>query len=203
MSRFRLPRLRRALWVFAAAGLVPLTLPADQTVQVGPGMSFSPSVVTVAPGETVTWNFNETHTSTSDSQIGPETWDSGFLSSGTFAHTFQSPGTYPYYCALHSSAGGTLMNGVVEVSGAGVTPTPTATPAPPASPTPTSTPTPTATLAPPASPTPTAPPPTASATPVSGAGAAGVPDLGGGMRVLFGLALAAAGIAALLLSSRR
>jgi plastocyanin len=187
MSRFRLPGLCRVLWVLAAAGLVlvPLTLPADQTVQVGPGMSFSPSMVTVAPGETVTWNFNETHTSTSDSQIGPETWDSGFLSSGTFAHTFQTPGTYPYYCALHSFAGGTLMNGVVEVSGAGATPTPTAT------------------LAPPATPTPTPPTPAASATPVSGAGAAGVPDLGGGMRVLFGVALAAAGIAALLLSSRR
>jgi hypothetical protein len=158
-------------------------------------------VVTIAPGETVTWNFNETHTSTSDSQIGPETWDSGILSSGTFAHTFQTPGTYPYYCALHSFAGGTFMNGVVEVSGGGATPTPTATLTPPASPTATP-PTPTATLAPPASPTPT-PPPAASATPVFGAGAAGVPDLGGGMRVLFGLALAAAGIAALLLSPRR
>jgi plastocyanin len=202
MSRFRLPRLHRTLWLLAAAGVAPLTLPADQTVQVGPGMFFSPSVVTVAPGETVTWNFNETHTSTSDSQIGPEPWDSGILSSGTFAHTFQTPGTYPYYCALHSFAGGTLMNGVVEVSLAGATPTPTATLTPPASPTPTP-PTPTATLTPPASPTPTPPPPAASATPVSGPGAAGVPDLGGGMRVLFGLALAAAGIAALLLSPRR
>jgi hypothetical protein len=77
------------------------------------------------------------------------------------------------------------MNGVVEVSLAGATPTPTAT------------------LAPPASPTPTSPPPAASATPVSDAGAAGVPDLGGGMSILFGLLLAAAGIAALLLSPRR
>lgn len=174
MPRFRLPRLDRALAVVAAAGLVPLALPADETVQVGPGLSFSPAVVTVAPGETVTWNFNETHTSTSDSQTGPETWDSGFLSSGTFAHTFQTPGSYSYYCALHSIAGGTMMNGVVEVSGAGATPTPTTTPTP-----------------------------SPSATPVSGAGAAGIPDLGGGVRVLFGLALAAAGIAALLLSSRR
>lgn len=174
MLRFRLPRLDRALAVVAAAGLVPLALAADQTVQVGPGLSFSPAVVTVAPGETVTWNFNETHTSTSDSQTGPETWDSGFLSSGTFAHTFQTPGSYPYYCALHSFAGGTMMNGVVAVSGAGATPTPTTTPTP-----------------------------SPSATPVSGPGAAGVPDLGGGARILFGIALAAAGIAALLLSSRR
>lgn len=174
MLRFRLPRLDRALSVAAAAGLLPLALGADQTVQVGPGLSFSPPVVTVAPGETVTWNFNATHTSTSDSQTGPETWDSGFLSSGTFAHTFQTPGSYPYYCALHSFAGGTMMNGVVEVSGAGATPTPTTTPTP-----------------------------SPSATPVSGTGVAGVPDLGGAARVLFGIALAAAGTAALLLSSRR
>jgi plastocyanin len=174
MLRFRLPRLDRALSVVAAAGLLPLALRADQTVQVGPGLSFSPAVVTVAPGETVTWSFNATHTSTSDSPTGPETWDSGLLSSGTFAHTFQTPGSYPYYCALHSFAGGSMMNGVVEVSGAGATPTPTTT----------------------ATPSP-------SATPVSGTGAAAVPDLGGGMRILFGVALAAAGIAALFLSSRR
>ena len=231
MSRFRLPRLDRTLAVLAAAGLVPLALAADQTVQVGPGLSFSPALVTVAPGETVTWNFNETHTSTSDSPTGPETWDSGLLSSGTFAHTFQTPGSYPYYCALHSFPGGTMMNGVVQVSGAGTTPTSTATSIPSASPTPTPTltpavltptvtaiapasptaTTPTVTAIPtvtpisPASPTPTstAPPPGPSATPVSGPSAAGVPDLGGGMRILFGIALAASGIAALLLSSRR
>ena len=71
--------------------------------------------MTVAPGDTVRWNFLATHTTTSDLQTGPEVWDSGVMSSGFFTHTFNTPGNYPYYCFLHSLAGGTFMNGVVQV----------------------------------------------------------------------------------------
>jgi plastocyanin len=208
MIRLRPCLVERTL-LAAVVALVPCAVfGVDQTVQVGPGMTFSPANVTVAPGEMVTWNFNELHTSTSDSQIGPETWDSGQLSSGTFSHTFNTPGTYPYHCFIHSSPGGTLMNGVVEVSGVGATPTPTATP--PTQPTPTATftppgatPTATPTLAGVATPTATPPPPGPSATPVSGVGHAGIPDLDAGGRALLALALAAAGVAALLLTQRR
>ena len=203
--------------------LIALPAAADQTVQVGPDLSFSPSTVTVSPGEAVIWNFQALHTSTSDSQTGPEVWDSGVLSSGTFSHTFTTPGSYPYYCAIHSSPGGTAMNGLVVVSGAVVTPTstPSATPIfspPTASPTPTATsvfspptasPTPTATspLATPSA-TPTAAP-TATATAIPGpppatplAGGA-IPDLDARGRILLVFALAAAGLAALLVTNRR
>ena len=122
--------------LFAAALSAPLV--ADQTVQVGPGTQFSPPTVTVAPGETVIWSFQAFHTSTSDTPVGPEVWDSGFLSSGTFSHTFTTPGNYPYYCQVHSVPGGTAMNGVVIVSGLGATATPTATVTP--TPLPTATP---------------------------------------------------------------
>jgi plastocyanin len=242
MIRLRPCLVERTL-LAAVAALVPCAVfGVDQTVQVGPGMTFSPANVTVAPGDTVTWNFNELHTSTSDSQIGPETWDSGQLSSGTFSHTFNTPGTYPYYCFIHSSPGGTLMNGVVEVSGVGATPTPTATSPtqptptatftpPGATPTATFTPpgaTPTATFTPPgatptatptlagvatptatpttpapATPTATPPPPGPSATPVSGVGPEGIPDLDAGGRALLALALAAVGFVVLLLTQRR
>jgi plastocyanin len=192
------------------AGLLALfiALPAaaDQTVQVGPGLSFSPGTVTVSPGEAVIWNFQALHTSTSDSQTGPEVWDSGFLSSGTFSHTFTTPGSYPYYCAIHSSPGGTAMNGLVVVSGAGVTPTstPSATPIfspPTASATPTATSPATASATPTAAPTVTAteipgPPP---ATPLAGGA---IPDLDARGRILLALALAAAGVAALLVANR-
>jgi len=177
VRRAALPRA-----ILAAAALVapPATAAAaDQTVQVGPGIFFSPSTVTVAPGETVTWQFQAFHTSTSDSQSGPEVWDSGFLSSGSFSHTFQTPGTYPFYCQVHSVPGGTTMNGVVVVSGAGPTPTATVT----------STPTPA-----PGSPT---------ATPIGGTGAPGIPDLDAGGRILLAFTLAAAGVAVLLLIRRR
>jgi len=180
--------------LLAAAALVTLTggtqLRADQTVQVGPSLVFSPSTVTVSPGEAVIWSFQAFHTSTSDTATGPEVWDSGFLSSGTFSHTFQTPGTYPYYCQVHSIPGGTAMNGVVQVLGAGVTPTSTPTPAP------TNTPSPTAI----AKNTPTATPPE-SATPVSPG--APIPALDPRGRMLFALVLAAAGVTALIISGRR
>jgi len=163
-------------------------LRADQTVQVGPGIAFSPSTVTLSPGEAVIWSFQAFHTSTSDTATGPEVWDSGFLSSGTFSHTFQTPGTYPYYCQVHSFPGGTAMNGVVQVLGVGVTPT--STPIPPA----TTTPSPTAIAE-------TTPTPPESATPVPSG--APIPALHPSGRMLFALALAAAGVMALFLSGRR
>jgi plastocyanin len=174
---------------------------ADQTVNVGPGIAFSPSSVTVAPGETVTWVWAGVfHSSTSDSQSGAEVWDSGIISTGQFSHTFTTPGTYPYYCSLHSMPGGTAMNGTVQVTGL-TTPTPTQTPPPTVTPTftqtltPTLTPTgliltstPTATAPP--SLTPTSPPSTPSVTftPFRGA----VPMLGGAGRLALVLGLIAA-----------
>lgn len=167
-----------AALLFAFAGLVSLR--ADQTVQVGPGLSFSPSTVTVAPGEAVIWDFQAFHTSTSDTSSGPEVWDSGLLSSGTFSHTFTTPGSYPYYCQVHSVPGGTAMNGVVIVSGAGATPTETPIATPTASPTATS-----------LSPTPVPAP------------ASGIPTLDPAGTFFFALFLAGSGLAALLIVRSR
>lgn len=183
-------RLHRGwLETLGGAALLLVTaaaLKADQTVIVGPGTAFSPSAVTIAPGETVTWDFRARHSSTSDATSGPEVWDSGILSTGTFSHTFTTPGSYPYYCTLHSVPGGTMMNGVVQVTGAGATATPTV----PASSTPTSTPTvesPTATPTPTSTPkvapptaTPAAtstPSPTEVATPIATATATPLPTV--------------------------
>ena len=65
---------------------------------------------TVDPGTTVQWDFGPAelaHTVTacgescSNPSASPE-FDSGFVSDGsTFAYTFDSPGTYLYYCAIH------------------------------------------------------------------------------------------------------
>jgi plastocyanin len=130
--------LRRQRWV-RAGGLLGILLftaraAADQTVSVGPGFVFSPSTVTIAVGETVTWDWQDApHSSTSDAISGPEVWDSGILSTdATFAHAFQTPGDHPYYCVVHSFPGGTMMNGVVRVVAPTATPTvpPGVTPTP-------------------------------------------------------------------------
>jgi plastocyanin len=153
------------------AGLLAAALlSANQTVTVGPGMTFTPANVTVVPGETVTWTWaGAPHSSTSNATSGPEFWDSGVLSTGTFSHLFSTPGTYPYYCIIHSSPAGTAMNGIVQVV---LPPTATPTPSPSA---PTFTPTPT---------------PAASASP-----AAAIPMLDGGARLLFAFGLLAAALA--------
>ena len=179
-------RQETLLTAVISALLLAAPLRADQTVQVGPGTTFSPPSVSVAPGEAVIWSFQAFHTSTSDTAIGAEVWDSGFLDSGTFSHTFTTPGSYPYYCQVHSIPGGTAMNGVVVVSGAGVTPT-----APPSTPSPSPTPLPTPTSAPGG--------PVATPTPPSSP----IPTLDPSGTALFALVLALAGFAALRLAARR
>ncbi len=116
-----------ALWPTAARA-------ATVTVMVGPscGFCFSPSEVTINPGDTVRWTWSSSgHSTTSGSPGSPNgIWDSGILNQGAmFTHTFNSVGSFPYYCTPHGSLG---MVGTVTVVSA--SPTPTATPPP--SPTP-------------------------------------------------------------------
>ena len=112
-----------ALWPTAARA-------ATVTVMVGPscGFCFSPSEVTINPGDTVRWTWSSSgHSTTSGSPGSPNgIWDSGILNQGAmFTHTFNSVGSFPYYCTPHGSLG---MVGTVTVASA--SPTPTATPPP-------------------------------------------------------------------------
>jgi plastocyanin len=71
---------------------------------------FLSDTVRIRAGGTVTWvNCEDAidHTSTSTSNV----WDSNFLAPGSsFAHTFATPGTFPYFCQPHPG-----MTGVVIV----------------------------------------------------------------------------------------
>ena len=152
----------------------------DQSVTVGPGFSFSPSTVTVAPGEKVTWVWaGATHSSTSDATSGSDAWDSGLMTTGSFDHVFTTIGAHPYYCVLHGSPGGIGMSGVVEVV-APTTPTPTST----------ATPLPSAMAAPSTTPAATFTPFTPVQDPTPPQGAA-VPTLGSVGMLAFALGLAA------------
>jgi plastocyanin len=74
------------------------------------GMAFTPASLTVAAGTTVKWtNMDQvTHTVTSTTNV----FNSGNLSAnGTFSFTFSTPGTYSYYCKIH-----TYMTGTVTVN---------------------------------------------------------------------------------------
>ena len=102
------------------------------TVMVGPNcLCFSPSSVTIHPGDTVQWTWSSTgHSTTSGSPGMPNgIWDSGILNQGaTFSHTFNSVGSFPYYCTPHGAC--CNMRGTVTVSNPTPTPTPSSTPTP-------------------------------------------------------------------------
>jgi plastocyanin/endo-1,4-beta-D-glucanase Y len=82
--------------------------------------TWTPEQLTVTAGTTVTWAWSGTHDVRSDDGLfnsGPP------VTGGSFMFTFESPGTYRYYCSLHGGVGGVGMSGVIFVIGAS-TPTP-------------------------------------------------------------------------------
>jgi len=112
--------------LFAIASMVaiaPNAFAADSaTVTNAPGSStpgcepecFIPSTVTIDVGGTVTWENNDTaaHTSTAGSATeGPSgVFDSSLIMAGSsFSHTFDSAGTYDYFCMVHPWMEGTVI----------------------------------------------------------------------------------------------
>ena len=86
-------------------------------------VAFKPEKLSVQSGATVTWQQNDTgdHTVTSGTveqgaagvtQQPDDRFDSGEISKGeTFEFTFESAGTYPYFCRLHPAT----MRGEIQV----------------------------------------------------------------------------------------
>ncbi|HYK23301.1 MAG TPA: FG-GAP-like repeat-containing protein, partial [Candidatus Acidoferrum sp.] len=126
--------LRRAAIMIAIAALLTFrpigAIATTVSVTVGNGgFFFSPSSVTIHPGDTVQWSWSASgHSSTSGSPGMPNgLWDSGILNMGaTFSHTFNSAGSFHYYCTPHGQCCG--MVGMVTVSNATPTPMPSPTP---------------------------------------------------------------------------
>ncbi|HVE95109.1 MAG TPA: plastocyanin/azurin family copper-binding protein [Acidimicrobiales bacterium] len=68
---------------------------------------FDPKVATVKAGEPVTWtnvdNFDHSVFDTGGAFKGEN-----FGKDKTFSHTYDKPGTYPYFCGVHNSMTGTI-----------------------------------------------------------------------------------------------
>jgi plastocyanin len=74
-------------------------------------VSFNPRELRATVGKPVTWRFDDgglEHTVTEDNNE----FDSGRMSSGTYARTFEKAGTVNYHCTVHAR-----MRGAVIVSG--------------------------------------------------------------------------------------
>ncbi len=129
--------MRKRLAVAATAAAVVLLLAGGiaQAASVSIGDNFySPETVTIAVGETVTWTNDgqAPHTVTADngsfdsSPNCPDSIETCMQTGDTFSHTFDSAGTFSYFCKVH----GQSMSGTVVVQGAGGTPSPTGTGSP-------------------------------------------------------------------------
>lgn len=85
------------------------------------GFTFSPSQLTINVGDIVRWtNDGGLHNVVADDN----SFTSGDPSTSTwvYEHTFNSPGSNPYHCAIHGGTGGTGMSGVITVqSASGIT----------------------------------------------------------------------------------
>jgi plastocyanin len=119
----------------AAAGILALfasnVLAANYDVTATAGNTFSPQNLTIGVGDSVTWT----------NAGGPQPHDVVFedgsfqqptppsTSTWTATRTFNTTGTFPYYCSIHGFTGGIGMSGTVAVSaastgtGTGTTPT--------------------------------------------------------------------------------
>ena len=105
-----------------ALGLVSLSIDSTSifaqtgtSISIVPGAStpnnpkfYDPSPANIAVGTTVTWTNNDAtlHTvysgSPDDAANSGKLFKSDFMAKGkTFSHTFDTAGTFPYYCTLH------------------------------------------------------------------------------------------------------
>jgi plastocyanin len=94
--------------------------PPDATIQVlGPagGNRFSPADVTIQAGQTVEWVWPSGAVGHNVSPDDTEPTVSGPVSNGpkTYSFTFNTAGTYNYYCVAHGGPGGAGMSGTVTV----------------------------------------------------------------------------------------
>ncbi|HEX6434906.1 MAG TPA: plastocyanin/azurin family copper-binding protein [Gemmatimonadales bacterium] len=89
--------------------------PVTTTVTVS-NNSFGPPALTVAAGTTVIWQWASTAVGHNVTPVGTEPPGSGGLSSApdSYQHTFNTPGTYIYYCEAHGSPT-TGMRGTITV----------------------------------------------------------------------------------------
>lgn len=115
---------------------------ATQNVSVGNNFfrdaTSATSTTTIVAGDTVLWTWAAGSHSVTADVVPPAltpSFDSdppppGFRTSPSpsYSLTFNTPGTYAYYCRIHGGPGGAVMSGTIVVQAAAATSTPTSTP---------------------------------------------------------------------------
>ena len=82
---------------------------ATNTVEIK-GFAFNPGAITVTKGTTITWTNEDSAPHTVTTINAPVAFDSGRMSKGdTFSQTFDTAGTYEYYCSIHPNMKGKVI----------------------------------------------------------------------------------------------
>ena len=93
----------------AAAAEAPSTQPAAPQVTID-NFTFKPAVLTISPGQTVKWTNKDDVPHTATASVKPREFDSGTLDTDqSWSHTFNMPGTYDYFCAVHPHMTGKII----------------------------------------------------------------------------------------------
>jgi plastocyanin len=106
--------MTRTLALSAIAGLAALFVAATSPAQAATieakidNFTFNPQQITVKAGDTVTWiNHDDIpHTVTSKTMAFRS---KAMDTDDKFSFTFATPGTFPYFCALHPHMTGTIV----------------------------------------------------------------------------------------------
>ncbi|MGI8957307.1 MAG: cupredoxin domain-containing protein [Chthoniobacterales bacterium] len=115
--------------LFASSGVLAATF--EVSVAPGGDFTFSPATVSIHPGDTVLWTWEDAGHSVTSGTPGQTTglFDSGVQNTNfTFSFTFTSVGTTSYYCKPHGICCG--MVGSVTVAEGTPTPSPSPSPSP-------------------------------------------------------------------------
>ena len=112
-------RLRRLVPIalLAVGGLPPATgSAAESQVSAGPGFTFSPDEVTIAPGDSVRWtNQGGFHNVKFDDGSFEQPGNPASSWPDPVVRSFPSAGHFRYYCEQHGGPGGSGMAGTVHV----------------------------------------------------------------------------------------
>jgi plastocyanin len=83
------------------------TVPNQVTID---NFAFNPKTLTVPVGTEVTWINRDDVPHTATSAVKPRVFDSKTLDTDDkFSHVFTTPGTYPYFCAVHPHMTGEIV----------------------------------------------------------------------------------------------
>ena len=109
----------KSFWLAALLVAADPALAANQVISFV-CCSYTPSSVSIAPGDQVTWNgaFGSHPLRQVDGPNSDTALPGGFFvnSGSTFSQTFNTPGTYYFLCTAHGQFGGTMRGSIIVAS---------------------------------------------------------------------------------------